>query len=300
MTLDPKSPYPGSSRVPEALAWFAGATGERRAIVSMPTAVAATELAGLAAAGGLQSMATDTGREAVDLAIAASDLEMIFVDVNINGPGIRQVVYELRINPTTAEVPIAILAPLSRLPAAEQIASEHTRVVAVPRVRSPEVLARLAERLTALSGRFAASPDVRAGQAVEALTWLARLASGERPFYQIRRSEPVIDAALYNAASSKPAIAALAQLGTAESQTSLANFASQPTLPIESRSQAADAFRNSVAAHGLLLTTDEILIQYDRYNASETADADTQRVLGALLDAIESRRNSPQWPAGPK
>ena len=30
MTLDPKSPYPGSSRVPEAFAWFAGGTGERR------------------------------------------------------------------------------------------------------------------------------------------------------------------------------------------------------------------------------------------------------------------------------
>jgi hypothetical protein len=45
----------------------------------------------------------------------------------------------------------------------------------------------------------------------------------------------------------------------------------------------------------VLLTTDQILMQYDRYNASETADADTQRVLGSLLDAIESRRTaSPQ------
>ena len=32
---------------------------------------------------------------------------------------------------------------------------------------------------------------------MDALTWLSNLAAGERPFYKIRRSEPVIEAALY-------------------------------------------------------------------------------------------------------
>jgi CheY-like chemotaxis protein len=298
MKLDAKSPYADSSRVPEALAWFAGSAGERHAVVAMPTAVAATNLAGLVTAEGVQAAAASTGREAVDLALEMPDLEMIFVDVNINDPGIRQVVYELRIHPTTADVPIAILAPNVRMAAAEQIASEHTRVIAVPRIHSPEVLHRIVEQLTAISGRFATPPNVRAAQAVDALTWLSALASGERPFYKIRRSEPVIEAALYHANASKPAIEALGKLGTADSQSSLVDFASQPTLPIESRAQAADAFRTSVAAHGVLLTTDQILAQYNRYNASETADVDTQRILGSLLDTIESRRaGSPQPPA---
>jgi hypothetical protein len=209
------------------------------------------------------------------------------------------VVYELRISPTTAEVPIAILAPNVRLAAAEQIASEHQRVIAVPRIHSPEVLHGVTDRLTALAGRFATPPNVRAAEAVEALTWLSRLASGERPFYKIRRSEPVIETALYHANAAKPAIDALGKLGSAESQSALVNFASQPTLPIESRAQAADAFRNSVATHGVLLTTDQILSQYDRYNASETADADTQRVLGSLLDTIESRRADAPPPPAP-
>jgi hypothetical protein len=44
------------------------------------------------------------------------------------------------------------------------------------------------------------------------------------------------------------------------------------------------------------LSTDEILTQYDRYNAtrSAVADVDTQQILGQLLDAIESRRNAPR------
>ena len=37
MALNPATPYPGSSRVPDALAWFAGSTGERQAVVAMPT-----------------------------------------------------------------------------------------------------------------------------------------------------------------------------------------------------------------------------------------------------------------------
>jgi hypothetical protein len=31
-------------------------------------------------------------------------------------------------------------------------------------------------------------------------------------------------------------------------------------------------------------------MQYDRYNASESADADTQQVLSSVLDAIEKKK----------
>jgi hypothetical protein len=77
-------------------------------------------------------------------------------------------------------------------------------------------------------------------------------------------------------------------LSDPQAQRALMNFASQPVLPVHSRSAAADAFRKNVGLHGVLLTSGEILMQYDRYNASESSDADTQRVLGALLDTIEA------------
>jgi hypothetical protein len=38
-----------------------------------------------------------------------------------------------------------------------------------------------------------------------------------------------------------------------------------------------------------MLTQKDILRQYDRYNASETLDKQTQQVLGGLLDSIERR-----------
>jgi CheY-like chemotaxis protein len=117
---------------------------------------------------------------------------MIFLDMNLQAPGIRQVVYELRISPATSEVPIALMAAEDRLEAAEQLAAEHQRVIAVSRPHSQEVLARVVERLVTMASREPVSPDERATQAVEAATWLNQLAA-RRPFYTIRRtahSEP--------------------------------------------------------------------------------------------------------------
>ena len=50
-----------------------------------------------------------------------------------------------------------------------------------------------------------------------------------------------------------------------------------------------DAFARSVERQGILLTSVEVLRQYDRYNRSETLDEATQQVLGQLLDTLESR-----------
>jgi CheY-like chemotaxis protein len=300
MAIDPTSPYPGSSRLPEALEWFANAAGERRAVVAMPTDLDATDLAGMLAAHGLEADAANRGRDAIDLAHAAADIDMIFVDMDILLPDVRQVLYELRTAPATAQIPIAILAADGRLPAASRLASEHERAIATPRPHSPEVLARVVDQLNNLAGRSAVSANERADQAAQAMTWLSQLLSRDRTFYDLVRTAPAIELALYRPATATTAIAALAKLGTPEGQRTLVNLASQSTLPGSVRRDATQAFRTSVQARGVLLTTDEILAQYDRYNASAAADAETQEILGSVLDAIESRRDarSPTPPPG--
>ncbi len=299
MALDPKSPYPGSSRVPDALAWFAASAGDRRAVVAMPTAARATDLAGKLAAHGLAADGFNNGHAAVKFALDQPDLELVLVDMNIMLPEVRQVVYELRIHPTTGDVPIALLAADGRLEAAERIAAEHDRVIAVSRPHTPEALAQIAERLQTLAGRDAVTADERAAQSVEATSWIAKLLAADRPFYVLERATPVLEAAAYKLQSNESAIAALVELGTPASQRALVNFASQTTLPVASRAAAVAAFATSVQSHGVLLTTDEIIAQYDRYNASAQSDPDTQKVFGAILDAIEAPRAAnpppPPW-----
>jgi hypothetical protein len=303
MAIDPQSPYPGSSRVPDALAYFAGSSGDRRAIVAMPTATRASDLAGQLAAHGLAGDGFNNGREAVQVALDTADLELVLVDMNILLPEVRQVVYELRIHPTTGEVPIALLAPDGRFEAAQRIASEHDRVIAVSRPHTGEALARIVDRSQTLAGRNPVTPDERTAEAIEATAWIAQLMADDRSFYVLHRAEPVIEAAAYQPKSNHSAIASLVEFGTPASQRALVNFASQTTLPAASRAAAAAGFRQSVDAHGVLLTTDEIIAQYDRYNASATADEETRKVFGGILDAIEAPRAAnpppPPWKIPP-
>jgi hypothetical protein len=299
MAMDPNSPYPGSSRVPKALSWFAGSTGERQAVVAMPTNAAATDLAGMLAEHDLDAQATNRGRDAVDMAREIADLEMILVDVDILQPGIRQVLYELRTIETTGHVPIALLAGDGQLEAAEELAGEHDRMIAVPRLHSKEVVARTVAELSVLAGGDWTSAEERAAQALQAIHWIESLLSNDRRFYELEYAMPAIEASLYRSDATEPSFTFFARLGTPESQRTLVNFASQTSLPAALRLRAAAAFRTSVAKNGLLLTTDEILAQYERYNASAGADAETQRILGALLDTIESRRGAAPPAAAP-
>jgi hypothetical protein len=187
MAIDPASPYPGSSKVPDALTWFADSSGEKQALVAMPTNVMSTDLAGKLAAHKYLAAATNRGRDAVDMALAMADLEVILVDMDILSPDIRQVLYELRIGPATGEIPVAILAGDGRLFAAERLAAEHQRVFAFPRPQTPAAIAQIVEQLIALSPRNAVLANERLAQAADARRWLDALASSNREFYTIRR-----------------------------------------------------------------------------------------------------------------
>jgi hypothetical protein len=290
MTLDPQASFPGASRVPETLGYFATGAAERRAVVAMPVADHATTLAGRLTSLGLEAEPATRGANAVALAQQSSDLEFALVDMDINGSGVRDVIYALRTNPATGQVPIGLLATSDRLDAAHNLADQHERVVAFPRPQTDEAVANLLDRLKAVAGRDQVTPEERAAIAGQSLTWLGQLLARDNTFYDLRRQAPVVEAALYLPAMTGKAVGALALLGTPASQRSLVDFASHLTVPIESRRQAAQGFAQSVQRHGILLTESEILAQYYRYNSSASLDFDTQQIFGSLLDTIESLR----------
>ena len=84
----------------------------------------------------------------------------------------------------------------------------------------------------------------------------------------------------------------LAELGTATAQRSLLELADLATQPAAAREAAAAALARNIEMFGLRLTRDEILQQYDLYNANAGRNGDTHDVLSAVLDAIE-QKNTP-------
>jgi len=135
----------------------------------------------------------------------------------------------------------------------------------------------------------AVSKDERLNQAKYALAWTRQLAEQPGSPFTVALLEPVVRPLLGNEAFTADAAATLAQLGTATGQSDLVALASNASAPMPQREIAAQAFAESVKRHGILLTTVQIGLQYDRYNASATAEEATQKLLGSVLDVLESK-----------
>lgn len=290
MKLAPSTPFPGSSRIAPALLDFAGGTQDRLAVVAMPNVDRSANVAGNLASVGLDGRITNNGAEAIRLASQAG-VELVLVDLAILSPSVRETLFQLRRQSSSAELPIGILAPEGRLGEAKRIAEDHQRVIAFPRPHTAEAASDIAKTLSATAPDYLPTPAERTAWADTARGWIAKLLTDGPEFYALRSRADAVQFTLTSTRSSGDTTDALALLGTPASQVELADLASQGPQSIEIRQSAAAAFRKSVERFGLLMTTKQLHQQYDRYNASEQADAETQEVLASLLDTIEAQRN---------
>lgn len=292
MGLQPESPFPGASRVAGALVGFAEAGASRVAVVATPTTQRSATLGGWLAGVGIEALITNNGGEAVRLA-DNSDLEMVLLDLAILNPNARETLFRLRRRPASGQAPVALLAPAGRLDQAKAIAREHRGVVAFPRPQNAASLAALTDALATRTPVGWPTAAERAELAAVSRGWigdLLRATPGQGPrFYNLRGQGERLQAALVRGGFTAAAVDALALLGTPGSQQELLTAAGLATMPIDTRRAAAAAFAASAKRFGTLLTTTEVRRQYDRYNASEAADAETQAVLGSVLDAIEGK-----------
>ncbi|MCH2115928.1 MAG: hypothetical protein MK171_13600 [Pirellulales bacterium] len=290
MTLNPQKPFPGSSWVPKALSRFAKGGGPPIALVAMPVIQSAASIGGHLAALGYQADVANNPKDLIHFVRQSDSLQFVLVDLAIGSPGIRELIHTLRSLPQSSGAPIALLAPAGRLAEAHQLASEYDRMVAFPRPQTESTVASIAQTMNDTLDRDLCSSKERIAQAEFALAQLGHLLKQPPGFYDTEPLAKVLTNALYEPNLTSDAIENLAWVGTAESQLTLVDYASRGVLPIESRQVAAAAFAENVRKYGILLTTNEIVRQYDHYNASDTSDEATYRVLSGILDTLESRR----------
>lgn len=291
MQIDPTAPYPGSSHLPETLAWMARTIGSRKVLIGHSQSQQAQGLFGHLSGLGYEADIATGGRQLFKMATASPDYELILVSDTINRPEYNELQQQLRRDPRTAMLPLGLIARSQNLQRAQQIARQEPLTEAFPRPHEVEDMFLQIRRLVRTLGRRNVLLEERLTHGQAALAWLAQLAA--RPerysFYNLLRTEAAVAEALFVPELSVPAAEALAGIATADAQRALITLASQNAQPLSQRQAAAAAFRAAVARRGIMLTSDEILLQYDRYNQSETLDAETQAVLASLLDTIERR-----------
>jgi response regulator RpfG family c-di-GMP phosphodiesterase len=250
--------------------------------------------AGLLSSLGFETDAATNERDVVAQTISSPDYLFALIDYTLAAPTSGQLLQRLRRDNRTARLPIGIIASTEDLEKARRLAQRTTLATVIYRPVDEAGLDYQVQRLLAQAGQRLVPMEERQAQAQQALTWLAEIATTRQDVYNLRRIETALTAAAQVADLSKPAVIVLATLGTATSQQTLADLAGQLARPTDVRQAAADAFANSVARFGTLLTTGEINAQYNRYNQSERQDAETQAILASILDTIEARAAADQ------
>lgn len=307
LKLDPQETFAGSSSVTKTLKSFLLTAGEPRAIVAGPSLREDQRLAGLLLESGYAAESVDVIGNVQRALNADSDAELLLLDVRYAALTSGELLAKLRRDARTAKLPIGIVySPYDRAhptpldnaggvvvtpddqQLAEALARRFARVRPILRPQQASDLMTQLGWLLESQSASAVPKEERLTQAKFALTWVRRLAEQGNRVYELVQLEPAVRALLPFEPYTADAAATLVALGTASGQRDLVELASSEVLPMPQRELSAQAFADSVERHGILLTTKEIELQYDRYNASATADEATQKLLGGILDAMES------------
>lgn len=162
-------------------------------------------------------------------------------------------------------------------------------VIAMPWTLDQTLIARQMDRLSLLADATPVNSSQRSRYAQTAVDWLARISEqpDRYPFWELTAYDQRIGTVV-NAQSVTPAMCeTLGNLGTPLAQRQLADIASENQLAPEIRQAAVAALDRAIQRRGIMLTSGQIQLQYDRYNASEELPEETQRILSGILDAIE-------------
>lgn len=223
------------------------------------------------------------------LATTMPDCELILIDMSIAHEASGKIVASLRRDVRTALIPIGITATTTSFDRAQWLAMQYPRVRAFIDAPTEEAAQILVTELAAVGADVLVPGEMRLAQAQQALAWLASRGETSDQIETLRHLEPALNEAFFVSPSKDAVIALLPTEGTPSSQRLLVDLVSNAMLPTERRKAAADAFGRSVKRFGTMLTTGQIVMQYDRYNASQGQDRETQQLLGSILDHIEAR-----------
>src|SRR5262249_32284747 len=149
----PQTPFTMSSAVSEALGYFVGTSGVRRAIIAHPRILAGRTMAGLLASSGYEADNATNARQAVLLATHSPGCAFALLHVSLADPGVDERVKQLRRDARTAQLPIGLVTTPDDLERIERFAHTVTFCMALPEPQAPEVARGQADQLTALLGR---------------------------------------------------------------------------------------------------------------------------------------------------
>ena len=291
--INPRTAYAGSSYVAELAAWLASSRFKNKCAVGHFQNQSAQVWASGVSPLGWDSLVASSSQEFFESAVADPDVGILVISDTLRRPEHRELVQQLRSHWKTKRLPIGLLASSSEkfirsVRYTEGIDRLLTFPISLDRPAVELQFRQLEEKITP----WDVSSDDRYRHAARAVTWLEESTTDPQlNFYNFGTHQQQLLGLLYHPEFTDAAAKILSTQPTASAQRAMLGFVSQGDLPIEAREKVANAFEAAVKRSGIMLTSGEIELQYERYNASESQPEETQKVLGGVLDVIEAQRN---------
>lgn len=287
---NPTRSYLGSSRVAAALAWFATASGERLAVVASPKLDETGRLGQLLAQQGFKPIPATSGRDLLLRAQASADVELVWATAAVRTPDLRVVAQTLRSDVRTNDAPILVgYSTEADGSAAGALVGAEPNAATAPTPFDLESAVWATQRLLDATKPEQVPVELRLAQSKAALRALLKLET-TRPgaLDDVVDWNGTISRTLSTPALFDVGLEVAATLKTNFAQTKLVELVGDMRFDVATRRQALEALKRQWAANGSLLRGPEIVKMYDRYNASEKEDIETQKTLSDMLDAFEA------------
>jgi CheY-like chemotaxis protein len=289
--LDPQRAYVGNSYVLSLAVYLAGYGSRPSGLVVHPHIEVAQNQAMSMSPAGVDGRAVNNGRDLLREATSDANVRYLFVSEDLPRPGYIELIQQLRSDWRTKRMPIAILTTADNATSAQRIADRDPRTIVIPLTTNIKLIALQVDRLREIEGPWRLSNEQAQYHSEYAIDWLKKVTADRTTYryYEVSSHFEALQNLILNPARTQAAMEILGNIGTPQAQRRLVDYASQSGAPLELRQLAVASFERAVVTRGLLLTTDEIRLQYERYKASSDQPGESQRIMGSLLDLLERR-----------
>ncbi len=291
--LDPSSAFPGSSYFARLMTFLANSHSASIGLVLHPRPEVSGVLASSVSQTGLSGRNVNTPQQLFDELNSNPDVELVLLTDSSSNPNCEEIVQQIRQNWLSRKLPVGLLSrSLDREMQAEEVLGDDPLTWVMPFTSDPALVFSQIERLRGFQQPWPVSDVQRDLHARFAIAWLARtMANPDRSrFYQLNSYRDELLHLIRSSGSEAERNQILIELGTPQAQQALVNLASEEGMTLPERQEYADSFRQSVDRSGILLTSGEILRQYNLYNGAEGRSDESRAILGAILDTLESQR----------
>ncbi len=258
LSMDPKRPFPSSTRVVEILVRTLTDDGQGSVALVDPNVTRGRTMASLFAELGFDVASANTGQGGFRIASSRGDVELVALQANVARWGLTQTIANLRADARTKALPIVVYNdPEFPTSGVERLRKRYQPIEFVDfGIREERVLDAIRPFVKAHQSPI--TPEERVQLVEAALYWLTQIADGRRTdVYDISSAENSLFALATDPGLSADAILVLGAIPRGSSQQRLFELAVNSNNGTEIQRQAAEELNTHIQRFGLLLSGDE-------------------------------------------